>query len=213
MGENLSGKVHFFLALIILLLLGNVLVLNYKIFYASDKTKDIEPETEFTVVNTASSSATIDSCYPFSCPDLIKQATESLVPKTVIDKPAQSTSRAGEFYITFGSGQLKADEWEDVPGLAVYIDNTKYGNIKKVTFEVSMKILNAHGTSFARVFNATDNHPVWASEISTESDKSQLIVSSLITLDSGNKLYKVQLKNTVKEVTIIDQARIRIITQ
>lgn len=213
MGESFSQKIHLVLVVVILLLLGNVFVLNYKIFYPSDKTKEIDTETEFNVVNTASPSATVDSCYPYSCPDLIKQATESLTPKTVIEKPAPSISRAGEFYITFGSGQLKADDWEDVPGLAVYIDNTKYGNIKKVTFEVSMKILNAHGTSFARVFNATDNHPVWSSEISTESDKSQLIVSSPITLDLGNKLYKVQLKNTIKEVTIIDQARIRIITQ
>lgn len=213
MGESFSQKIHLILVVVILLLLGNVFVLNYKIFYASDKTKEIELGAEFNVVDTASSSATVDSCYPYSCPDLIKQATESLTPRTIVEKPVQSVSRAGEFYITFGSGQLKADDWEDVPGLAVYIDNTKYGNIKKVTFEVSMKILNAHGTSFARVFNATDNHPVWSSEISTESDKSQLIVSSPITLDSGNKLYKVQLKNTVKEVTIIDQARIRIITQ
>ncbi len=213
MGENFSQKIHLILVVVILLLLGNVFVLNYKIFYASDKTKEITPAAEFNVVNIASPSAAIDSCYPFSCPDLIKQATESFTPKTVVDKPAQSVSRAGEFYITFGSGQLKADDWEDVPGLAVYIDNTKYGNIKKVTFEVSMKILNAHGISFARVFNATDNHPVWSSEISTESDKSQLIVSSLINLDLGNKLYKVQLKNTTKEITIIDQSRIRIITQ
>ena len=113
----------------------------------------------------------------------------------------------------FGSGETISDTWQDVPGLQVYIDSTKYEKIKTVTFEAAMRIPTANGIVYAQLYNATDSHPVWFSEVSMEGSTSKLLVSSPITLDAGNKLYKVQMKTTLKYQSLLDSARVHIITQ
>jgi hypothetical protein len=69
---------------IILLLLANVAFLNYKIFFVKQVEESVT-DTGFNVINIASPSAQkiVDSCYPHSCVDLIREATASLVPKPV----------------------------------------------------------------------------------------------------------------------------------
>lgn len=207
--------------LLLSVLLLNILVLDYKMLKSGQPPKDQPNESGFTVVSVASKSAgkrgeTIDSCYPHSCIDLIREATASVLEKvSVKEKPVTGVpgSSVKEFYIPLGSGQTQSEQYEDVPGLSAYIDSTSYSKIKKVTFEASMRITNAHGRVYAQLFNDTDKHPVWFSEISMEGDKSQLLISAPIILDKGNKLYKVQMKTTLKEVSYIDQARVHILTE
>lgn len=200
---------------VILLFLANLVLLNYKVFFARER-QEQTTESGFNIVDVASPSAQkiVDSCYPYSCVDLIREATASLTPKTtVISSPVSASKTAQEFYVSFGSGQTLSDEWEDVPGLSAYIDSTKYDKIKTVTFEVSMRIPTANGRVYAQLFNATDKHPVWFSEVSTEGNTPQLLISPPITLDEGNKLYKVQTKTTLRYLSILDQARVHIITE
>lgn len=199
----------------ILLLLVDLALLNYRIFFVKQD-QESKSDVDFHVVDVATPSAqkTEDSCYPHSCVDLIRQATASLSPKTVTKSPTVALAKtAQEFYIPFGSGQTLSNEWEDVPGLSAYIDSTKYGTIKTVTFEASMRIPAANGRVYAQLFNVTDKHPVWFSEVSMEGNTPQLVVSQPITLDSGNKLYKVQMKTTLKYLSILDSARVHIITE
>lgn len=218
-------KIEVVLAVLVVLLIGNVAFLNYKVLYdAGDKEAEEHNDSDFNIVDLASPSAeqidklqgkTIDSCSPYSCVDLIRQATESLSPKTATSKSTAglSTGSAKEFYVTFGSGQTLSDEWEDIPGLSAYIDSTKYSKIKTVTFEASMRIPTANGRVYAQLFDDTDKHAIWFSEVSMEGNKSQLVISSPIQLDLGNKLYKVQMKTTLKFLSILDQARMHIITE
>ena len=220
-------------ALIILtaFLLVNMLILDYVLFLGknvagfkaitSERSKS--NDENFNVVNVASPSSEtvekpkiVDSCSPFSCVELIQQATASLTLKkttaTAKTTPS-STNGAKEYYVTLGSEQTLSDEWEDIAGTSVYIDSTKYGKIKTVTFEPSIRIPTANGVMYARLFNDTDKHPVWFSEVSMEGNTSKLVLSSPITLDPGNKLYKVQMKTTLKYLTILDSARVHIITE
>lgn len=211
MGQISSHKIHVVIFLIILLLLGNTIWLTLQV---RDFSQKVELEGQFNVVSVREAtpaSSVKDSCYPYSCIDLIEQATSSLTPKTAVVN--KSTSSANEFYIPFGSGETKSSEWEDVPGLQAYIDSTKYGKIKTATFEASMRIPTANGRVYVQLYNVTDSHPVWFSEISMEGNKSQLVVSSPITLDLGNKLYKVQMKTTLKYQSLLESARVHIITQ
>lgn len=210
------------LVIVLLLLLSNVLFLNYKVFVEIKDGKTSKNDT-FPTVTDASPSAEginqpskiMDSCYPFSCIDLIREATASLTPKSTTVRAAKSPSASAgkEFYISFGTGQTLNDQWEDVPGLSAYIDSTKYGKIKTTTFEASLRIPTANGRVYAQLFNNTDAHAVWFSEVSAEGDKSKLVVSSPITLDPGNKLYKVQMKTSLKYTSILDQARVHIISE
>lgn len=217
MGEAFSKKVHVLIFLIILILLGNTVWLTLRVLELSRVQKD----SGFNVVNmatpsadrpeTAPTSTLRDSCYPDSCVDLIKQATSSLTPKK--QTATQSTSSANEFYVPFGNGETISEQWQDVPGLQAYIDSSKYGKIKTATFEAAMRIPTANGRVYAQLYNVTDSHPVWFSEVSMEGNTSKLVISSPIALDTGNKLYKVQMKTTLKYLSILDQARVHIITQ
>ncbi len=105
-----------------------------------------------------------------------------------------------------------SDDWQDVTGLTAIVDITNYSQIKKVTFEASVHIPAANERAFVRLFNATDKHPVWFSEVSLEGGDTKLMVSPPITLDSGAKTYQVQMKTSLKYQAILDQSRIHIVT-
>jgi len=117
-----------------------------------------------------------------------------------------------EFYIPFGTGTNTSTDWIDVGGVAAYVDSRLYGKIKKVVFEASLGIPSGNQTAYVRLFNATDKHPVWYSEISLSGSTPSLITSSAITLDSGNKLYQVQMKSQLGAPTNLLLGRIHIVT-
>lgn len=154
------------------------------------------------------------SC-PISCISQINEATASikLVQPTPLPQPqAVSQSISGEFFIPLGSGINSTNDWADLLGVQAYIDSTKYGRIKSVVFEASLRIPTGNETAYARLFNLTDKHPVWFSEVSLEGGTPKLLISQPITLDSGNKLYQVQMKTSLKFPAILDQSRVHIIT-
>jgi len=117
-----------------------------------------------------------------------------------------------ELYIPLGTGTNITKEWTDVKGAAVYIDTRLYSKMKKVTFEVSVGIPSGSQIVHVRLYNATDNHPVWYSEMSMSGSGPELLTSSGITLDNGNKLYQVQMKSQLGVSTNLLQSRIHITT-
>ena len=115
-----------------------------------------------------------------------------------------------EFFVPLGTGTNASTDWTDVKGVAAYIDSRLYGKVKKVMFEASVSVPS--GTASVRLFNATDKHTVWYSELSMSGSGPELLVSSPILLDSGNKLYQVQMKSQLGATTNLLQARVHIIT-
>ena len=119
-----------------------------------------------------------------------------------------------EYYIPFGSGSGNSNGWEDVPGLEAYIDSSAYGTIKSVIFEASLHVPTGNETASLRLYDATDNHPVWNSQIDFNGSTSSVFLSSQpINLDSGNKLYKVQIITQLQYTAVLDQSRLHITTQ
>jgi hypothetical protein len=157
-----------------------------------------------------------DIC-PQSCVSQIQEATASYKPtfQTLTITPIEAKSfspRVKEFFISFGSGSNSSSDWKDVEGLQTYIDSANYEGLKSVAFEASVHVPTGNQTASVRLFNATDKHPVWFSEVLFNGGGSpQLLISKPITLDEGNKLYKVQMKTQLQFQAILDQARIHII--
>ncbi len=134
-------------------------------------------------------------------------------PVTIQKTTTRTTSSSvKEYFIPFGSGSTQNDQWEDISGVEAYIDTASYAQIQTVYFEVSMGIPTKNGVVYARLYNVTDKHPVWFSEVSTDSDTSKLVATQ-IKLDNGNKQYRVQMKTTLKYPSILDFARVKIITK
>ena len=114
-----------------------------------------------------------------------------------------------EFYVPLGTGTVGSTDWTDVKGAAAHIDTKLYGKFKKVTFEASISVPS--GTASVRLFNATDKHPVWYSEMTLSNAGPELLTSSGITLDGGNKLYQVQMKSQLGATTNLLQSRVHTI--
>lgn len=149
--------------------------------------------------------------------EAIREATASvkllITPMSTDTASLASTDKsAKEFFVPLGSGTNTADEWTDVVGAQAYIDRSKYSLIKSVVFEASVYIPNGNQIIWVRLFNVTDKHPVWLSEMSHEGGAAKLLISKPITLDPENKLYQVQMKNQLKDKANLVQSRVRITT-
>lgn len=171
---------------------------------------------------------TVSSC-PSSCLSEIKNATKTgtiavqptltstPTPTTKVSSPtssptpSQTTSLVKEFFVPLGTGSNSTDDWQDVGGIKATLDPANFGGIKTVTFEASVRIPTGNETAYVRLYNATDKHPVWSSDVSLDGGTPQLLISKPITLDSGNKTYQVQMKTSLKYPAYLDQARLHII--
>ncbi|MDE2026429.1 MAG: hypothetical protein KGJ07_08120 [Patescibacteria group bacterium] len=120
-----------------------------------------------------------------------------------------------EYYVPFGTGQGSSPDWQNVAGAQAYIDSSNYPNIKQVVFEVTAHVPSATQDVAVRLFDETDQHPVWYSDVSFSGlgNTPQLLTSQPLTLDSGNKLYTVQMKTQLQATTTLDQTRIHITLQ
>ena len=197
---------------LVLVVLAILLDLGFLNWMAFKEKKSLEPIREIEVEPSFTPSPISLSTCPASCLSLINEATMSI--RLPTPAPSIKTTPVGssvkEFFISFGSGSTRAGDWEDVGGLGAYIDSGKYGKIKSVVFEAAVAIPNGNQGVYVRLFNATDKHPVWFSEVYHEGGNPKLLISSPITLDAGNKLYQAQMKTTLKDLANLNQARIKI---
>lgn len=204
------------LIVLIVLMLSNLAYLDFVVF-TNTKPSLQEPVILSNKPSQESIIQETSQMCPATCLAQIYEATASVKKTSVTPTPGKSTAvsstpQTKEFFVSFGSGSNATSDWEDVAGLKAYIDSTKYSSIKTVVFEASVRIPTGNEAAYVRLFNETDKHPVWFSDVSLEGGEAKLLVSSFISLDQGNKLYKIQMKTSLKFTAILDQARIHITT-
>ena len=159
-------------------------------------------------------SQTSPSLTPFpSSPQDSQQAmqatAEQTTPLPTIIQTVVQTVGPKELFVPLGTGNSVAADWTNVPGVIASVDSTKYPSIKQVTFEANITVPTANQTVDIRLYNMTDEHPVWNSEMEM-TGTTQYLVSSPLTLDKGNKLYQVQMKTQLQYPATLDLARIHI---
>lgn len=216
MDDEISSRFIFFspwsfLFIFLLIIIGNLFIIDVALF--SGKPLNIP----FRVGVTAPTPKTVPavkeatSC-PISCQQEIQRATKAsaIAKEPIVQNIVAPTAK--EYYITLGSGSDTSADWSDITGASGYINNSAYGTIKTVTFEVSLYTPTGNQTAYARLYNVTDKHPVWNSDVSIEGGTSQLKISSPIILDNGSKLYQVQMKTQLQSRTNLENARIHILT-
>lgn len=178
-----------------------------------EKSEDAPSTSQET--NTVSSGSAESTCVDCRRDiDQIKQTLSKITPASgtsFTSVPVGASAR--EFFVPLGSGKTKAYEWEDIAGMSATIDSRNYTGIKSVSFEISLRIPTANGTVYARLFNKTDGHPVWNSDVSSEGPTALLKTANNITLDSGEKAYQVQMRNSLQYESIADSARMKIVLQ
>lgn len=202
-------------------LMINVIVLNFVVFNLKQRNDYLEQlleekSSEVKEISTPQVTNPVISYCPSKCLAEIITATASVslkspVVPTVVTKTTVIDSGVKEYFITLGTGSVETSEWVDVPGVTASINKSVYKSIKTVTFEASLEIPTGNGTGYVRLYNVSDRHPVWFSEMSMEGFTGKLLTSPAIQLDDGNKVYQVQIKNSLRALTKLNQARIRIL--
>lgn len=203
-----------------LLIFINLLVIDFQLLRNSNSvevqsiTQTITPEPTLPINANANCNA--------NCIAQIEAAVEanksSQTPTPIQSGPTSGPQQmpntqegAKEFYIQFGGGLNTSGDWQDVPGLQSYIDSTSYPDIKTVDFEASVHLPTTNETVDVRLFDVTDQHPVWLSDVTYNGDGTpKLLISQPLTLDTGNKLYQVQMKTQLQAPASLDQSRIHI---
>ncbi len=139
------------------------------------------------------------------------QAVISTIPtQTPVFQPIINTqSSVKEYFIPFGIGSNQTSDWVDVPGAQTTVDFENYQNIKAILFETSVNVPTANETVSVRLFNVTDRHPVWYSEVTTTNN--MFVTSQPIVYDAGSKVYQVQMKTQLSYPANLTLARLHII--
>ena len=217
MDEELSPRLMFFspwsfLFILFLIIIGNLFVIDVILFSIKDSRVVLKQSSATPVIQPIKSTV-IDTCGANCKEEIEKQIAQSSINSpSVKTQTTISAPSVKEYFIPLGSGSSAASDWEDVPGAQAYIDSTAYGKIKTVTFEASLYTPTDNQIAYARLFNITDKHPVWNSDVSIEGGTPQLKISSPINFDSGSKLYGVQMKTQLQSRTNLESARIHITT-
>lgn len=194
---------------ILLLLVVNIVFLDFAAFMP-------KTDSAASVEVTPTPTPLLDIPCGTKCQDLVdRKINEALLAQNNSGADARQDTvpvRAPkEFVISLGSGMTRNNEWEAIPGAEVYIDTDKYQKIRTVIFESSMYIPTANGRMYAKIFNATDKHDVWFSEMSMEGN-TVIRPQATVSLDKGNKLYRLMAKSSLKYDALILNAVIRVIT-
>lgn len=197
------GSIIVFLLFLVSL---NVLFLDIMVFTKSNNRESVsviaEPQEE-----------TVSTC-PAACTAKIDEVLSKATPTPAIEMSPitiPAAPQAAEFYIPLGSGTTKSSEYEELLGAEAHINTVSYPTIKKVTFEIFLRNPTGNGRVYAKLYNATDKHDVWFSEVFIEGG-GLAKKEATVTLDSGNKLYRVMMKSTMKYDVYADTARIKIVT-
>lgn len=198
---------HIFILLVVIV---NLVLLDIKAFEKPVEKADTSP----LITPYPTRGATEDKC-PSACLDLISEAnqlptaapTTTPLPKTVLP-PA---SEVKEYYIPLGQGSTKNSTWVEMPGMEAVIDAVNYPQVKSIIFEAALRIPTANGKVYTKLYNVTDKHDVWFSEVSAEGAASYRAESGEISLSPGRKLYRVMMKSSMGYEAILDWARVKII--
>jgi len=197
--ENAKRTKRAFLiaALAFLFLLGNLIYLNYKLY----KNKQ---------------APTVNNSISNISPSISPTATISISPTPFTEQNYQigpTEEGLKEYFISFGSGSTSSIDWVDVGGLQTTLDLSTYGTVDKIFFEASVAVPTANQSVSVRLFNKTDKHPVWNSEVSMNAGDSSYLVSNPIVYDKGKKTYQVQMRTQLGSQANLGQSRLHIVLE
>ena len=186
--------------IIIVLLATNLIYIN---LYLLKKQPPKSPEGKNTQFSNASISPSITQ--PTPCVNCLNPSpTGASAPLSA----AQNLVK--DYFIPLGSGTNQTSDWADVPGIQATVDLGKYQNINEIHFEASVYVPTANEWVSVRLYNMTDKHPVWYSEVTMNGNASAYLISPSIIYDAGPKTYQVQMKTQLQAPANLVQSRIHI---
>lgn len=144
----------------------------------------------------------------------VSEAVSTISATTVVGSSGGTPVKVpGTSYVSIGSTySTRSTDWVEVPDSGVYIDLINdFGEEAKVSWEASLKVANANGTAFARLYDDTNKIAVDFSEIKTEmNDTYEPVSSGELPFWRGRNLYKVQIKSLNSSEVTFTGGRVKV---
>lgn len=215
------AAVHVIIISLLVLVIINLFVLDLRLFSPAGRVRVAQMQTAIpTVPPVPTEPAPMieqDTCGEV-CKRLIEESVRNALATLTVPSPrpvvvAQAPAAIREFYIPLGSGSTMKSTWENLTATETRVDTSSYGTISETTFIAALRNPTKNGQVEVQLYNVTDNHPVWGSHMIMSNAVSQTMTSGPIQLDSGNKLYRVQIKSTLSYDAYLDSAKLRIVSR
>lgn len=205
------------LVILALLILVNLVFLDYWLFFKDkgkiEPEKSIEPKPADQLAPEISPSAAKvgqlsrtlgqeDGC-PQACLEAIAEVNQC--------QTCVSGEAAKEIYIPLGRGSTSSRDYEEIVGAEAVIDLDRYPEIETIYFEANMEIPAGGGRIYAKLYNVTDKHDAWNSEVYLDGSGPYRAEAKDVVLASGRKLYRVKMKSTLGTEGVLDLGRIKIL--
>ena len=114
-------------------------------------------------------------------------------------------------YIPLTGGNTQNTDWTNLSGSQFSLSISDYGKYTYAVWDANLRVNNANGTTFARLFDTTHGIAVNGSEINIgDTSTSTDVVSAGLSFWSGNNSYVVQLKSLNNSTAFMDSGRIKI---
>ena len=220
----LVNKLLLIVAVLGLVVIGNLLFLNYKIFtQKTEKPQEISQARQTPTTSVSESEAT-----PSGSTDIqvlidtkIAQLKEELLetirgstPKTqtTSQQTQTSTSQPKEIFITLGAGgSTTATAWTDISGTTIDLDRGRYPGATSFYFQANLKSDASDRTTYARLYDVNNKVGIQGSEISYAGLTSKVIESGQLTFHFGGKLtLVVQIHSLNGNLATVDSPKIRV---
>jgi len=201
---------------ILVLVIFDLAYINWWVLSESKKVKEPEGQSvRASIVQAKDKNTASSSPIAISSPEPSGEGgqAKTVETRTVVEKQTQVVVQNAqkEVFIPIGAGSIKSGSYADVGGLEVSIDTDKYPAIASAVFEAGLWSDGGNGKVWAQLYNVSDKHPVWFSEISASSATSKFVSSLNITLGKGLRTYKVQAKGDQSDFYVhVENARIKI---
>ncbi len=114
-----------------------------------------------------------------------------------------------DYFIPLGSANVQTADysWTNT-AVEVLLDLSNYPSVTNVTFDAVLSIQS--GQVEARLFNATDGYEIGGSTLVGDGNSPQYSSSSNLSLPSGSKVYRVQMRTSLNFSGSMENARVRI---
>ncbi len=192
-----------------LILLGNLLVLNYFVF----KSKPAPKVTTTEIIKEKSETCGVDCLAAINA--AVDEKVSGLNLKVPTAKPVIPVAtgvKTREFIIPLGPGTIDAvNTWADIYTAQTTINTADYPPIQQAYFEVIMHIPNTTGEMSAQLYDTSTPYLFSGQVLTTTSGTGQLL-SAPFPIQQGSKNYHVQLYTSISQ-GVLDSSRIRLLTQ
>lgn len=206
--------IWFFLFLVLLFFIASFAFTQYQI--SQIQNKPVLP----TGSQPTSQPIVSDSCGS-ACREYINQAISQALsgstplPTTKPQATSQTISQPSQglriTYIPLSGGNTQSTDWVDLANSQFILNFGDYGSKAYATWDASLRVDNANGQAFARLFDVTHGIAVNGSEISiTNTSQSTDVVSGQLSFWQGNNTYRVQIKSLNSFIVYMDSGRIKI---